>query len=331
MATLKDVAALAGVSVATVSRALNQDPTLSLPQETLDKILHAVQEAGYQKRSRKPKQRIQIGILQWYSLEQEMDDPYYLSMRVGIEQYCLQDSLEIVRIFKSDGNWQELIKNLDGLICIGKFARPEMEQCTELCSKTIFLDMETDRIEFNTISLSFKDAVRDVLEYLRTNGHQKIAFLGGQEVLADSSVYEDCRIRYFLDFARPMGFEYNPWFLIGRYSRESGYEMMKTILENPVRPTAVFCCSDPLAIGALKAIREAGLKIPQDISIVGFDDIEDAAYSLPALTTVHTEPARMGSFAASLVHQMITQSDVLTPFKMVFPCHLVIRESVRKI
>ncbi|MCF0261242.1 MAG: substrate-binding domain-containing protein, partial [Erysipelotrichaceae bacterium] len=196
---------------------------------------------------------------------------------------------------------------------------------------TIFLDMETERIEFNTISLSFKDAILDVLSYLKENGHHKIAFLGGQEVLADNSVYEDCRVRYFLECAKPMGFEYNPWFLIDRYSRESGYEMMKTILENPVRPTAVFCCSDPLAIGALKAIREAGLKIPRDISIIGFDDIEDAAYSLPALTTVHAEPARMGSFAAGMIHQMITRNDVLTPFKIVFPCYLVKRDSVRSI
>lgn len=328
MATLKDVAALAGVSVATISRALNQDPTLSLPKETMDKIMKAVEEVGYEKKARKPKQKIQIGILQWYSLEQEMEDPYYLSMRVGIEQYCLQDCVEIMRIFKSDGNWQDLIKNLDGLICIGKFSQDEMEKCAELCDKTIFLDMETDRIEFNTISLSFKNAVLDVLEYLKEKGHTKIAFLGGQEVLSDNTVYDDHRVRYFLDYARPMGFEYNPWFLIGRYTRESGYEMMKTILENPNRPTAVFCCSDPLAIGASKAIREAGLKIPKDISVIGFDDIDAAAYSLPALTTLHAEPAKMGSFAASMVHQMITRNDVLTPFRIVFPCQLVERESV---
>lgn len=330
MATLKDVANIAGVSQAAVSRALNQDPTLSLPPETLQAIFDAAKQVGYQKKARKEKEKkkLQIGILQWYSPAQEIDDPYYLSLRVGIENYCAKDSIEIRRIFKSDSNYSDQVRGLDGLICIGKFALKEMNECVRLCPNTIFLDMQTDRIEFNTISLDFHNAVIDVLDCLQAKGHRKVGFLGGQEILSDQSVYNDLRIEYFTSEAKKRKIEYNPWFLVDRYSRESGYQMMKMILENPNRPTAVFCCSDPIAIGAMRAIQEEGLKIPADISLIGFDDIEDASYAMPPLSSVRAESAEMGEFAAGLLHHMMQRKMVPVPFRIVFPCKLITRESV---
>ncbi|WP_300900288.1 LacI family DNA-binding transcriptional regulator, partial [Faecalibaculum rodentium] len=102
MATLKEVAALAGVSQAAVSRFLNNDPRLSLPDSTRQRILDAVNELGYVKKARKNKDPRRIGILHWYSLEQELADPYYLSIRSGIEEYCAREQLQIIRMFKAD-------------------------------------------------------------------------------------------------------------------------------------------------------------------------------------------------------------------------------------
>lgn len=330
MATLKDVAALAGVSQATVSRLLNRDPNLSLPAGTKKAIMDAVETLGYEKKSKKDRQKMRVGILQWYSLAQEVEDPYYLSIRTGVENYCRRDDMQIVRVFKSDPSYREHLQGIDGLICIGKFSQEELKSCSQLSDNVIFLDMDTDAIEYNTVSLDFKQAMKEVLDYLYTLNHRKIGFLGGQEILSDGSVYPDQRISCFTDYAKELGVEYEPWFMVDKYTRESGYEMMKSLLKNKQRPTAVFCCSDPIAIGAMRAVAEAGLSIPNDISIIGFDDIEDCRYCTPPLTSVRAETVHMGEYAGMLMHAML-QQPVSTPFRLQLPTALNKKMSVKKL
>lgn len=329
MATLKDVANLAGVSPSTVSRFLNQDPSLTLPETTKNNIRKAVSELRYEKKNRKDKQK-RIGILQWYSLDQEMEDPYYLSIRTGVETFCAREDLSIVRVFKSDGGYEEALAGVDGLICIGKFDPHAMEKFAGICPEVIFVDMQTPLIQYNTISLDFKNAMREVVSLFVENGHHSVGFLGGQETLDDNSVYDDPRIPYFIEYAKEAGLNYNPYFLIDRFSRDSGYEMMKTLLDAPTRPTAVFCCSDPIAIGAMRAIAEEGLRVPEDISIVGFDDINAAKYCTPPLTTVHVDSYYLGEYAAVLMKSMLEIKPVL-PFRMVLPCSMTMRQSLGKL
>lgn len=330
MATLKDVAQLAGVSMATVSRFLNNDSGLSLPDSTKDKILQAVDELDYKKKPKEKKGRLKIAVLQWYSPQQELSDPYYLSIRAGIESYFSDKKVEIHRIFKSDDNYIEQIKDIHGLICIGKFANEEMKNLTSLCPNTLFLDMVTDRIEYNTISLDLHQAMIDITEYLIRLNHKKIGFLGGQEVLSDYTVYKDKRIEAFTTTAKAHNVLYNPYFLIDEYTRESGYKMMKQLLEGESYPSAVIACSDPIAIGALRAIREKGLRVPEDISIVGFDNIEETEFLDPPLTTVHAPSHYMGKYGAMILEMMI-QTGPMVPCQILLPCSLVIRKSVKKV
>ncbi|MEY8379762.1 LacI family DNA-binding transcriptional regulator [Ileibacterium valens] len=329
MATLKDVAALAGVSQATVSRLLNQDPALSLPEETRQNILKAAAKLKYEKKARKGGHKKKIGILQWHSIDSELQDPYYLILRTGVEQYCLKNNLDIVRVFKSDADWSDQLSGVDGILCIGKFAPEEMKKVTRLSSQTLFLDMQTENIQYNTVSLDFKSAIRDVINTLHEYGHQKIGFLGGQEILENNHAYDDSRIKYFCEFAKEKGMEYNPWFLIDQFSRASGYSMMNKLLETENHPTAVFCCSDPIAIGAYRAIIENGLKVPDDISLIGFDDIEEAQFMNPPLTTVHVDMLSMGEYGAMVMEMLMNHSPVL-PCRMVLGCHLIVRESLKK-
>lgn len=326
MATLKDVASLAGVSPSTVSRFLNQDPSLTLPETTKSNIRRAVTALHYEKKNRKEKQK-KIGILQWYSLAQEMEDPYYLSIRTGVETAASRENLVIVRVFKSDAGYEETLSGIDGLICIGKFDLHTMEKLSGICPEIIFVDMETPEIKYNTVSIDFDTAVKDVLNLLAAKGHRKVGFLGGEEILDDSSAYCDPRISSFTAYARQLGMEYNPYFLIDSFSRDSGYTMMRILLDMPERPTAVFCCSDPIAIGAMKAIQEKGLRVPEDISLVGFDDINESNYCNPPLTTVHVDSYYLGEYAAYLMKMMLDHKLPL-PFKMVLPCSLVQRASV---
>ena len=125
MATIKDIAQKAHVSAATVSRILNQDESLSVTDQTRNRVLKIAEELNYIKK--KPvKNKFTIGIFQWYSLFQELEDPYYQSIRIGIEHYCTKKQIEVIRAFRSDSNYAEKLKKVDGLICIGKFNDAEI-------------------------------------------------------------------------------------------------------------------------------------------------------------------------------------------------------------
>ena len=212
MATLKDIAKKAGVSSATVSRILNQDETLSVTTKTRERVLEIAQELNYKKKTA-PSSKTVIGIFQWVTLFQELEDPYYQAIRVGIEKYCADHNIHVVRAFQSDCNYPDTLKDLQGLICIGKFNKSQIKSFQKLNSNTIFVDMKTPKIYCDTINLDFQQAVTEALDYLYDLGHRKIAYLGGKEVLADNSVYFEERKDTFINFCRNIPLTMNLLFM----------------------------------------------------------------------------------------------------------------------
>ncbi len=330
MATLKDVAQKAGVSSAAASRILNQDSSLSVPPETRQKVLDAARELNYQKRLKSAaKAAYTMGILQWFSSLQELEDSYYLSIRQGIEDFCLANRLNVIRTFKSDLNCMESLSQADGLICIGKFTTEEVARFKEISDSLLLIDMASPDPETSSITLDFDRAVSDALDYLCRLGHQKIAYLGGQEYLADGSLFPDSRRKAFLSFCESRGITYLPYIKEGQFSSESGYQMMTELLESGQIPSAVFAASDPIALGALNAAKEQGFKVPGDISFIGFDDISLCRMASPPLTTVHAPAYEMGRCGAGIVYHLLkTPPEAGLQIKM--PCRLALRDSCKE-
>lgn len=326
MATIKDIAEAAGVSSATVSRILNQDATLSTSMETKQRVLEAAQKLHYHKSKPPAKAAFTLGIVQWFSAEQEMQDNYYLLVRQGIEDFCIKNSITIVRAFKSDQNYMETLRNVDGIICIGKFGRNEVKCFLDICKNTVFLDMPVEEFDITTLTLDFRKAVNQVLDYLTGLGHVKIAFLGGKEYAGDHEPVADERKKAYVSYMKRHKLEYKQYMLEGSFTTASGYEMMTKLLKQQDIPTAVFTASDTMAVGAMRAIEEKGLQIPEDISVVGFDDIELCNYTTPALTTVHAPAYDMGQHGANFLY-VASNLSITTPIKAKLPCRLVIRES----
>ncbi|MCQ2507790.1 MAG: LacI family DNA-binding transcriptional regulator [Dorea sp.] len=326
MATLKDIAEKAHVSQAAVSRILNQDETLSVSPETRERVFQIASELGYRKKHLDYKET-SLGIFQWFSQFQEMQDPYYQSIRMGIEKYCANHHIPVIRTYQSDPNYMETLKNVKALICIGKFDSSQIKSFEALCPHVLFVDMQTKRIHCNTISLDFQQAMIDVLDYLTDLGHKKIAYFGGQEILPDQSVYSDDRKHTFISYCKANDITFEPYLKEEGYQTEAGYRMAMEMIESKDLPTAVFAASDPIAIGALKAFREKGLKVPEDISIVGFDDIDLASYTVPALTTVKAPTEFMGEYAAHYISMLCrnTELEYRTPVRLMLPCELIVR------
>ena len=278
MATIKDIAELAKVSSASVSRILNNDPTLSVPKETRQRVLDAANQLGYKKKNKKIYDTVMtLGIIQWISpIEEDID---YLNQ----------------------------LEDIQGLVCIGKYSQEDIETYKKICSNVIFLDMNIDPIHECCILLDFKNAVKDVVSYL-SQKHTSIAYLGGKEIIHDK-LYHDQRKEYLA------------------FSIDSGFNMTYELIINKKLPSAIFAASDPIAIGAMRALKQYDIKIPEDISIFGFDNIETTNYTDPPLTTVFAPTFDMGFMAARQLFDAFKHNENISPIKILLPCFLIERNS----
>lgn len=186
--------------------------------------------------------------------------------------------------------------------------------------------MPVDEYAVTTFSLDFKKAVYDIMDYLTEKGHKKIAFLGGKEYLEKNVMFYDERKKYYEEYCARNGLDAITYLKEEEYSTESGYAMMKQLLQEGKTPTAVFAASDHIAIGAIKAIHESGLKIPDDISVIGFDDVDLCDFITPALTTMHAPAYEMGQYGVNFLFAASNMINA-TPIKVKMPCRLVKRES----
>ena len=330
MATIRDIAKEAGISPGAVSRILNQDETLSVSDATREKVLKIATRVGYSKPARTAqvhKPAFTMGIVEWFTVEEEIADPYYLSARQGIEEFCSKNNIAIVRIFPSDEKEAlEALKNVDGLVCIGKFSDKEIRNFMRLCKNTVFLDMPVDRYRITSLTMDFDQSVRDALHYLTKLGHERIAYLGGQEYVGNHEPVTDLRKKAYIHYMKRHNLDPDTYRMEGSFTAASGYEMMKEMLTHNPRPTAVFAASDAIAIGAMRAVSEEGLSIPKDISVIGFNDVDACKYTTPALTTIHAPAYDMGAHGANLVY-VSSNLQIHTPLKAKIPCELIVRES----
>ncbi len=333
MATIRDIAKKAGVSPATVSRVLNYDHTLSVSEETKRRVFQTAEALNYTKKSKRraasQKKKLVIGITQWYSMSQEIADPYYLSIRSGIERACQQLKIETRTLFRDEqGLSLSQLANVDGIIAIGKYGPEEVDVLSSVSPNIVFVDCSPDDRKYDAVTIDFRVAVSDVLEHLFEQGHVNIGYIGGREFVGEHKLpLMDLREQSFIEKMRLKGFLNNDWIKVGNFSVEDGYELTRELLDVDTLPTALFVASDAMAIGAMRAIHESGRKVPRDISLIGFDDISAAEYLTPPLTTVRVHTEFMGRTALEMLRERISEGRQI-PKKTIVPTELVIRSSV---
>lgn len=331
MATIKDIADLAGVSSASVSRILNNDTSLNVPYETREKVFQAAKQLGYEKKRRRFEDTaMSVGIIQWISPVQEVEDPYYLSIRQGVEDFCFQNKISIKRVFQTDIDFLSSLDSIDGLICIGKYSKQDMNSFKKVCSNIIYLDMNINPITECNIVLDFKNAMKSVVNYFYDLNHKTIGYLGGKEFTDDSQLYPDNRKKYFMRYCDEYQIKYDNYILEDAFSIESGFTMMNEMISSKNLPSAIFAASDPIAIGALRALSQHNIRVPEDISLIGFDNIDTVNYTSPPLTTVFTPTFDMGFMGARMIFDAFKRNENISPIRIQLPCFLIERESCKK-
>ncbi|TYS45936.1 LacI family DNA-binding transcriptional regulator [Bacillus infantis] len=303
MATIKKIAEKAGVSIATVSRVLNYDASLSVTDDTRKKIFEAAEELDYKKKPVKKDAALKIAVVHWYTEKEELEDLYYMSIRYGIEQRCQQLGIQYANYFYDDLE-KARSESLQGIIAVGKFSKAQADALGEITDAVIFADYSPDEDRYDSVVVDFEKAAVKILDYLIGKGHQTIGYIGGQEVFKDESGgIEDARERACRHYMASRGLLDEGNIYIGSFTVDSGYTLMNKMIEEKGEslPTAVFAGNDLIAIGCLRALHEAGIQVPERVNVIGINDISVSKYIFPALTTlkVHTEP--MGEVAVDLL------------------------------
>ncbi|PZD96281.1 transcriptional regulator [Paenibacillus sambharensis] len=338
MATIKDIAIKAGVSTATVSRVLNNDPALSVSEETRGRIFSIAEEMGYKpsrlRRQKRVKElaRQEIGLLMWSSPEQEREDPYFSAIRRGIEFNGEELGIAVSKIIRGSAPLDPLpFQQLDGLIVIGSIDHDDVIRQLGREDRVVFVNHSIQRPGCDSVNLHFGEAVESVIRHLISLGHRRIGYIGGHDWIhklgdeAGGRPIAEARRLYLERMLSEQGLLQPELVLEGDWTTTSGYRLMKQLLALDERPTACFIASDPMAIGALKALHEEGVQVPSEMAIVGFDDIEVSAFVNPPLTTVKVYTDQMGRTAVQLLLERLEGREAAVHATV--GTRLIIRES----
>lgn len=327
MATIKDIAEKAGVSIATVSRVLNYDSSLSVTDETRKKILEVAEELSYKKRAVRKTASSKIAIIHWYTEKEELEDLYYLSIRYGIEQRCQQLDTQFVHYFYNDLA-EAKNENPQGIIAIGKFSKPQVEAMAEITENIVFTDFSPDEDRYDSIVIDFEKATRKIIDYLIENCHQSIGYIGGREAFKDGSAeIEDIRETAFRSYMTEQNLLDEDNIYIGAFSVNSGYSLMKRAIEEKGDnlPTAIFAGNDLIAIGCLRALHEENIPVPDRVNVIGINDISVSKYIYPALTTLKVHTELMGETAIDMMMERMAGRKIAK--KIFIATELVKRQS----
>lgn len=347
MATLKDIAGIAQVSQATVSRVLNQDPSLNVTEETRDRILRTAKELGYrtvqqryqamqekegtQSVSREESAERRIGIAQMFEKVQLTEDVYYMMMKNVLDEVCFEKKWTTVMMFRNQQG--HFTKNddlpLDGIIAIGRFTQAEIRDFRSYTENLVFLDSSPDEEKYCSIVPNYHLAIKQVLNCFWDRGYKNVAYLGSVYTYGDvKELSVDPRYYYYKNSLLERGL-FDPEFVIDcEMNSQSGYEAVKAYLESGKRlPDGVFTSSDAVVPGLLKALREYRIEIPGQLGVITFNNTNISKFAEPPLSSVEVY-MRESVDSAAFCMELLWNKKV-HPKKIIISCRLEERGSVK--
>jgi len=331
MATLKEIAKEASVSLATVSRVLNYDNTLSISDDKRHLIVEIAERLEYQTPRNRKREKVNdytIGIVQSVSEVDEVEDPYYLGIRMGIEKQCQEDNIHVIRFQRIGTRNKSVDVKLDGLIFIGKFSEREVKYYEAKYKNLVFVDSSRFGDRHDSIIIDIKGAVNKVLNHLLASGYKRIGYIGGIETYEEyREPLGEKRYDAFVNYMKAKGIYRKEDCYIGRFTPQSGYEIMRKAISKGNLPDVFFIANDSIAIGALRALHEMNIQIPEDVSIIGFNDIPTASYTYPPLSTVKLYNEMMGEKAVALFKDQMNGRKI--PIKMTIPVKIIERGTTK--
>lgn len=334
MATIKDVAKLAGVSSTTVSHVINK--TRFVAEDTSKAVWDAIQQLNYSPsavaRSLKVNTTKSIGMIITTS-----EAPYFAEIVLAVEEHCYQQGYSL--FLCNTQNEPEKIQNhldmlikkrVDGvLVMCSEYTRDSLELFNGTNIPMVVMDWgkaddHSDRILDNSFEGGYL-----ATQHLIENGHKDIGVIAGHLSKTLSKERYEGFLKAMHKANLPVRQE---WIYEGDFEPESGFEQMNNLLRLEKLPTAIFCFSDTIALGAISALSEKGLSVPSDMSIIGYDNIHSSRFYSPPLTTIYQSKSRLGVKALNILLERIKiDKTQYQPQTIEFHPELVLRRSVRNL
>lgn len=332
--TLKKIADAVGVSVSTVSRVINKNDEKSASKETRDKIWELVKTSGYTpnknaqalqgKNDSTARQNLRLACIFARVSDVENDQFFNTLYRIAEKEafrhnHFIKHTFTISQI--DEILEKDLIKQLeiDGILVLGRLNKEILKQLSKHCKNMVYIGLNNLDIAVDQIICDGYKAAADAVGYLHTLGHHSIGYVGEKS--------NEVRFQGYENTLKQLNLPVVPSHIIDAgQSIDGGYRGCKKLLTCKDLPTAVFCANDITAVGVIRAIKEKGLRVPADISVISIDNIEMAGYVDPMLTTVEVPLEEMGSMAAKILIDRILGGHKL-PIKIEIPFKIIRRES----
>lgn len=329
--TIQDVARAAGVSVSTVSRVLNHKDDVA--PNTFRKVQSVIAELGYTSslaaRSLRSHRTGVIGLVL-----PDLEDPFYIEVLKGINHAIVELEYDLlayasssIRTYSKPDREQLYVSLLNGTITDGMIVVTPSAASFSTPAPLVAIDPHNESSGYPAVISMNRAGALTATEYLIGLGHRRIGFVGGRPDLR--SAWE--RLEGYEGALRQANIDVDPDLIaIGDFTSETGRVCARRLLSLEEPPTAIFAANDQSAIGVIEAAREAGRRVPEDLSVIGFDNIPEAAYCNPALTTVDQFISRMGYVATEMLIRLIEDGD-LESDQYTMPTQLVVRDSCRAV
>lgn len=334
--TLNDIAKKAGVSVSTVSRIINDKSEIyRISQKTKELVLNTAKELSYRPnhlaRSLRLKKTHIVGLC-----VPNIANPFfaYVTREIQMSAYQSGYSLIVCNTDEDLGKEIEQIellrsKGVDGFIIMP--VGTEFDHIVQLMNENIslvLLDRCIEQLETSSVVLDNQSGAFQAIEHLIQNGHRRIAIIQGNP----NTYTSNTRLEGYKAALSQYGIPLNEHLIVGTdFRKENGYIETKFLLNLDNPPTAIFATSDLITVGSLQAIFEENLNIPEDISIVSFDDVDFAPYLVAPLTAVHQPKRLMGEMAVKLLIEDIQTKGETGKKRIVLKPRLIVRKSVRNV
>jgi len=330
--TIQDVACHAGVSITTVSHILHGKRHL-YTEKTIKKVEDASQELHYHPNSlarslaRRRSYTLGVVIRKLPTSELDMHLGCILS---GIFEQTTHYNYQVKLIPWQGETWEALVPTLEdasidgALLFLTQLSSPLLDWARHTHLPCVAIGSLSEQEPLSSVDVDNEGALYDATRWLISLGHRRIGYIRGEAGHSDTPLREQGYRRAF----REAGLPADPtWTCDGDYTREAGVQGVSRLLDACPTLTALLCPTDRAAIGAMEALQKRGLRVPQEISVVGFNDREVAQYVQPPLTTIHKPVAEIGQKAAELLIRQI-ESDTQAPVRLVLSAPLIQRASV---
>lgn len=344
MITLKNLSEMTGYSITTISRVLNNDKTLRASNKTKEIIKTIAKSTGYKtiqskKNRSKPKsnliKKIYIGIVDSFNMEEYIKDPYYMYLKEFVEQECLKKKVELIKLQYDEKKEIYNIfpnKKVSGIITIGNFSETRIKAIRKITDNIVFLDSAPRNGKYSSVVVDLELGIKRGLDYLLECGHKRIFFVGPKTAPNALNREEpEIKRKAFIEYIKEKNIEEFTQIIDCERSIENAYQMItKFINEKNQLPTAFVTVNESVTIGILNALNNCNIRVPEDVSILNYNNTVYSAFVNPPLSSISINSEYMSKIAVDLIIKQFESREYYPIQVSVFP-EILERESVKKL